>query len=242
MDDLDKIILSDVVNYLEDLKSRLGDESKNGYEELEVAAECLKNAFGAENAKSKLRSMFGEAKEEEVEEEEVAWKRMLKTDERFQKFVGTISKKGYFKNAKEGSKEHNDLIDRALEKYISHFQKAADDLKAKGNTLMKSKNYEEALKCYVKAIAKCSCGPNSHQYYGNSAAARLNMKDYKGAEEDCLKGITLSPTYAKLYKRLGTAQEMQEKFDDAKESFRRAMELDSGTLEYHIHSSYHCMT
>ena len=54
------------------------------------------------------------------------------------------------------------------------------------------------------------------------------MKDYKGAEEDCLKGIALSPSYAKLYKRLGTAQEMQENFDGAKKSYQRAMELDSG--------------
>ena len=228
MDSVDKKILGEVVNYLDELKSKIGD-GKDGFEELDVAVECLRNAFGVEVATSALRSMFGEdTKVEKKEEEVVVWKRELKKDKRFKKFVDTISKKGYSKDAKEGSKQHDELIDRALEKYISHFQKAADDLKAKGNTLMKSKNYEEALKCYVKAIAKCACGPNSHQYYGNSAAARLNMKDYKGAEEDCLKGIALSPSYAKLYKRLGTAQEMQENFDDAKKSYQRAMELDSG--------------
>ncbi len=177
-----------------------------------------------------LREIFdgaaADSSSDSATSERTGWKKALAEDERFQKFVAKISSSGFFQSHQAGSKEYEELLDRAMAKYTSHFQKAADELKTAGNELMKKKKYEEALACYTKAIAKCGKGPNSYQYYGNSAAARLNLKDYKGAEEDCEKGIALNPDYAKLYKRLGTAREMQKNYKGARESYERAMALD----------------
>eukprot|EP00939_MAST-03C_sp_MAST-3C-sp1_P005454 g5454.t1 len=176
--------------------------------------------------RKKARIGGGDAAAEKETKDSGKTTRNLLDDPRFQKFVSKISDKGFFKGQKEGTEAHDTLLKRAHEQYVGHFQAKADALKNEGNQLMKSKNYQGALASYVKAIEKCGSGPTSYQYFGNSAAARLALKDYAGAEADCRKGLSLKPDYGKLYKRLGTAQEMQGNDDGAAKSYERAIALD----------------
>jgi len=147
-------------------------------------------------------------------------------DPQFKKYILAITGKKFFEGLKEGSPKYQERFNAAVLKYLDHFQKMGDNLKAKGNALMGKKDYVGALELYKKAIATCRHSPNAHMYYGNAAAARLNSKDYEGAERDCRAGIALKNDYAKLYKRLGTALEGQQKYTEAAVSYERCISLD----------------
>jgi len=233
-----------IVRYLNALCAR--ECCKDNAEEIEVASQCLQGAMGFdeedEGAGARdafglmdifkagkaalLRPKAGGDTKTSAQADERKTSATLLDDPRFKKFVDKISEKGFFQGHTQGSEKYEERISQAHKKFMGHFQKAADKLKADGNVLMKAKNYEAALECYAKAIEKCPNGANSHQYFGNSAAARMNLKDYAGAEEDCRKGLALAPEYAKLHKRLGTALLMQRKYKDAKSSFERAARAD----------------
>lgn len=54
-------------------------------------------------------------------------------------------------------------------------------------------------------------GPNSHVFYSNRAAARLQMGLYTAAASDAEQAVALAPTYTKAMVRLGSALEKQER-------------------------------
>lgn len=104
---------------------------------------------------------------------------------------------------------------------------AADAFKAEGNTAMTSKDYVLAESLYTKAIEKNSDDTTkSYIYFGNRAAARLHLKRYEDAEDDCRRALALRPDYAKVHSRLGTALVSLGKLEEASRSFERALELD----------------
>ena len=73
------------------------------------------------------------------------------------------------------------------------------ELKAKGNEFFKKGQYEEAISWYSKAI---EVEPDNHTYYSNRSAARLGLKDYKGAIEDGQNCIRCKKDWNKGYFRL----------------------------------------
>lgn len=75
----------------------------------------------------------------------------------------------------------------------------ADKLKAKGNTLMGQKQYDEAIEQYTAAI-KLSPNP---VYYSNRAAAFSALGKHEQAAEDAQRAIDLDPNFAKGFSRLG---------------------------------------
>jgi len=77
------------------------------------------------------------------------------------------------------------------------------ELKAKGNEFFKKGQYEEAISWYSKAI---EVEPDNHTYYSNRSAARLGLKDYKGAIEDGQNCIRCKKDWNKGYFRLANAQ------------------------------------
>jgi small glutamine-rich tetratricopeptide repeat-containing protein alpha len=108
----------------------------------------------------------------------------------------------------------------------------ADELKAQGNRAMSAKDYAGAAKLYTRAIemgvgagVAGAENPNAHIYYGNRAAARLHLKEFAEAEDDCRRALALRPDYAKVHSRLGTALLSQNKLEEAAQSLRRALEL-----------------
>ena len=67
--------------------------------------------------------------------------------------------------------------------------------------------------------------------YNERAHASLHVKAYQKAIDDCNEVFTLYPEDADSYCRLGVAYTEQEKYDEAIESFKRAIELYSKTDE-----------
>ena len=76
----------------------------------------------------------------------------------------------------------------------------ADKLKQKGNTLMSSKKYDDAIQSYTEAIKFDATNP---VYYSNRAAAHSSKGDHLLAVGDAGKAIEVDPSYVKAYHRLG---------------------------------------
>ncbi|KAI0793280.1 TPR-like protein [Abortiporus biennis] len=100
---------------------------------------------------------------------------------------------------------------------------AADALKAQGNTLMSSKMYDEAIAAYTKAI---DLDPTNAVYYSNRAAANSSKGDHAEAILDAEKAIEVDPSFVKAYHRLGHAHYCLNDFTSAAAAFRRGLELD----------------
>lgn len=77
---------------------------------------------------------------------------------------------------------------------------AAESFKAKGNSHMSAKNYEEAISAYDKAV---DLDPTNPVYYSNRAAAHSNMSNHTDAILDAEKAIEVDPSFVKAYHRLG---------------------------------------
>jgi tetratricopeptide (TPR) repeat protein len=77
---------------------------------------------------------------------------------------------------------------------------AADALKQKGNALMSSKKYDEAIAEYTKAIDLDATNP---VFFSNRAAAHASKGDHLSAIGDAEQAISIDPKFVKAYSRLG---------------------------------------
>lgn len=81
--------------------------------------------------------------------------------------------------------------------------KAALALKARGNKLYSSKQYEQAVKLYSKAI-ECE---EQAVFYSNRAACYTNLNQLDKVVDDCSDALRLDPSYIKALNRRATARE-----------------------------------
>ena len=103
------------------------------------------------------------------------------------------------------------------------------DIREIGNTFFKEKNYNEAIKSYSDAI---NLNENDKFSYSNRSVSYLNIGEYKNALNDAMKIIKIDSKWAKGWNRLGNALEKLDDFENAKESYRKAIELESNNLSY----------
>lgn len=171
---------------------------------------------------------------------------------KFDAFVSTVQKKGFFDGAEEGSVEYlqrySKLINKFKDKTVAkastapstaasvveaapvennaEIEKQAEELKSQGNTAISAKNYLEAAVLYSKALKLSSEGPNSHIYYSNRAAAYCHLGKYQEAVNDCKASLALSADYVKAFSRLGLSYFFLEQYEDAVEAYKRAVDLE----------------
>lgn len=108
----------------------------------------------------------------------------------------------------------------------SRDEREAEKYKVRGNSLMASRDYVQALDAYSKAIEICSNGSQSHVYYSNRAAALCYLERYEDAEEDSLKSLALNPTYGKAHARLGLSRFFFHDYVGAVKAYTKALEHD----------------
>ncbi|KAJ8083690.1 Small glutamine-rich tetratricopeptide repeat-containing protein 2 [Marasmius tenuissimus] len=99
----------------------------------------------------------------------------------------------------------------------------AEELKQKGNSLMSSKKYDEAIDSYSQAI---SLDPSNPIYYSNRAAAYSSKGDHLSAIGDAELAIATDPKFVKAYHRLGHAQFCLSDYKAAADAFERGLRLD----------------
>jgi DnaJ family protein C protein 7 len=102
-----------------------------------------------------------------------------------------------------------------------------EEAKEKGNTAFKEGDYETAEKYYTEGINQDPKNKNLvSQLYLNRSTVKLKSKKPKEALEDCNLAIQLNEYYAKAFLRKGEILMQLEKYDEAKQEFTQAHQLD----------------
>lgn len=104
----------------------------------------------------------------------------------------------------------------------------AEKCKTRGNALMASREYREALDAYSQAIELSPDGPQSHVYFSNRAAALCYLKEYQQAQRDSLQSLVLNPTYGKAHARLGLSRFFLQDYQGAVEAYEASLRYDPG--------------
>ncbi|VDL86128.1 unnamed protein product [Nippostrongylus brasiliensis] len=120
--------------------------------------------------------------------------------------------------AAEGLPSGEDKLPELTEAEIAE----ANKLKEEGNDLMKSSQFDAAVSKYNEAI-KLNRDP---VYFCNRAAAYCRLEQYDLAIQDCRTALALDPKYSKAYGRMGLALSCQNRYEQAVEAYKKALELD----------------
>jgi len=115
---------------------------------------------------------------------------------------------------------------REAVKYLRMVQKL-DRMKSEGNAEYKGGRWQTAIDKYTEALEvdPLNKGTNS-KLLQNRALCRIQLKDYKGAIEDCERAITLDPSYTKAKKTKANALGQSGKWEDAVREFKELQEQD----------------
>ncbi|KAL0237195.1 hypothetical protein PCE1_000592 [Barthelona sp. PCE] len=120
-----------------------------------------------------------------------------------------------------GQKSHQEEMDNMTLPIQN--EQFSENLKQKGNAFMREKNYGQAILSYSEAI---EAEPENPIYYCNRAAANLRLDRFGAAVADCEHAIDLAPDYGKAHLNLGHALNALGQYDEAKNAFMKAYELN----------------
>ncbi|KAK7081372.1 hypothetical protein SK128_024434, partial [Halocaridina rubra] len=176
--------------------------TEEGVESVEVALQCLETAYGVSLVQSELALPVS----------------------LYQMFIEAT--KGHIPVQETQSSTTAPMT----EAQPSEADKAeAEDLKNRGNQLMRDENFTEALDCYTKAITKDS---NNAVYYCNRAAAHSKLNRHMDAIQDCKRALLIEPLYSKAYGRMGLAYSSLNNHLEAKACYLKALELEPDNESY----------
>ncbi|KAJ2890707.1 Small glutamine-rich tetratricopeptide repeat-containing protein 2 [Coemansia aciculifera] len=185
-----------IVEYLDKAVAD-GSVAGDGAESLEVAKQCISDAFGIDP-------------EDEIQTKELSLK-PFSLDKVFDVYLSTQAKLGG--PAAQTTNSGPSDSDRKL----------ADEFKAKGNALIVAKDYKGAIDSYTRAIALVN---DSAVYFGNRAAAYSQNGDHQEAVDDAKKALDIDPAYSKGYSRLGLAYFGMGNFEEAIAAYKKGLEQD----------------
>ena len=145
------------------------------------------------------------------ETENITQEDIAKAKEEMAKFEEEFNKKDKILN--ENKDEKNGKNYEILK--IERKQEAINE-KIKGNELMKTKEYDEAIKHYTKSLRLDEFEPTT---YANRALAYIKNTEYGKGLEDCNKAIDLKNDYIKAYYRRGICNMGVKKFKEGMYDF-----------------------
>jgi stress-induced-phosphoprotein 1 len=97
------------------------------------------------------------------------------------------------------------------------------EAKDKGNEAFKAQRYEEAIKWFSEGL---KLDPNNHVLLSNRSACYVKTGKLQEALDDANKVIALKPDWARGYSRKGAALHAMERYEEAKEAYKKALELE----------------
>lgn len=106
--------------------------------------------------------------------------------------------------------------------------------KDEGNSAFRDECYDKAIGIYSNALSKCSRSVHAKDcaiLYSNRAAAKLKLKMFTPAAQDCTKSINLDKGYTRAYFRRGTAFEALEKYEEAISDYQEVLKQDATVKE-----------
>ncbi|KAG2023612.1 cytoplasmic protein [Coprinopsis cinerea AmutBmut pab1-1] len=206
-DDKKQRLVYSVIEFLNDSIAD-GTVKEDDKEGLEVAIQCIGEAFGVdpESEEQAAKLTIKPAKLLNI------FDVFLKTRERTQAPSSAAQDSSAASSSSTGPKGPSEA-DKA----------EAEKLKQKGNGLMSSKKYDEAIDEYTKAI---DLDPTNPVFYSNRAAAHASKGDHLSAIGDAEQAISIDPKFVKAYSRLGHAQFSIGDYSAAVDAFERGLKLD----------------
>jgi len=105
---------------------------------------------------------------------------------------------------------------------------AADEHKEAGNKAFAAKDFDEAIKCYTKAI---QADPQNHVYFSNRSASHASKGQWQDAISDAKQCIKLDPAFIKGYYRLSTAQIESNDLDGANTTVKQGLNIEPGNKQ-----------
>ena len=140
------------------------------------------------------------------EAENISQEDIDKCKQEILKFEEEFNKKDQILIDNRDSKEKKNYEILKLER-----KQEANNEKIKGNELMKTKEYDEAIKHYTKSIRLDEFEPTT---YANRALAYIKNTEYSKGLEDCNRAIDLKNDYIKAYYRRGICYMGVKKFKE----------------------------
>ncbi|KAJ3148269.1 hypothetical protein HDU89_004866 [Geranomyces variabilis] len=178
-------------------------------EGIEVAIQCIGEAFGVDSADPVQRKQYS-----------IKPANLPKIFDIFlatqQKAAAASPKPATEKSAETAS---------ASASVSAETKAKAEDLKTSGNKEMAAKKYTEAIDLYTQAIA---LNPENPVYYSNRAAAYTQVSKFDDAVADAKKAVEIDSNYSKAYSRMGQAYFCLTKFQEAIEACDEGLRLDPG--------------
>ena len=106
----------------------------------------------------------------------------------------------------------------------------ANEAKEEGNSFFRTKDYDNAISMYSRAIVLCPTDDDHKEtlsvFYGNRAAAYFSVEEYECVVDDCSSALNLKPSYPKVLMRRSQAYEKLNRAEDALADAKKTMELD----------------
>jgi len=239
-----------LVKYCADLQSdkRLDDDQSDS---INIAMECLQQAFHIENIPSEKQDLLTMVVGEEVEsDKKVAEEEKMGTA--FEDFLLKAKQGGFFKGCEIDTEKYHKRLEMARQKYNDRFpanqiapldkrplkerQADAEKLKKEGNAKLQQQDYQGAIAEYTKAIR---LDPENAVYFSNRSAAYAYMKDYDEAIKDGNRAIQRRPDWPKGYMRVASAQDSLGDIKGAISTYRECLaKIDAADPQWNnIHNS-----
>ncbi|KAI9506713.1 Small glutamine-rich tetratricopeptide repeat-containing protein 2 [Coemansia spiralis] len=218
-EDIRRRLAMGIVEYLDKAVAE-SHVSTDGAESLEIAKQCISDAFGIDA--------------EDQDQARALSLKPMSLDKVFEVYLKTQAKLGSSGNDNSNtagtstststSAEAAGPASSASANAISEEDRQrADELKAEGNRLITSKNFAGAIDAYTKAIQLVA---DNAVYFGNRSAAYSQNGDHEKAVVDATKALAIEPTYIKGFSRLGHAYFGMGKFAEAADAYTKGLELD----------------
>ncbi|KAJ1736911.1 Small glutamine-rich tetratricopeptide repeat-containing protein 2 [Coemansia sp. Benny D160-2] len=196
-----------IVEYLDKAVAD-GHVASDGAESLEIAKQCIADAFGIDMGdESKIQALS---------------LKPFSLDKVFEVYLKTQAKVGVDSNS-SGEKDNGLAPASATDGISEEERKRADEFKTEGNRLMMGKDFAGAIDAYTKAIELVQ---DSAIYFGNRSAAFSQSGDHEKAVADAKQALELDAAYLKGYSRLGHAYFGLGKFAEAADAYEKGLELD----------------
>ncbi|CAG8611493.1 15803_t:CDS:10 [Funneliformis mosseae] len=203
MSDIKKRLVFSILQFLQQ-SIKDGTIQEEDTEGVEVAVQCIGEAFGVNIEDSEQRSAYA-TKAPLLSIFEVA----VKAQERIKPSTRSVPSQPAVAETKV--------------KLTEEQKKKAEELKSEGNRKVSEKDFEAAVKLYSEAI---EINGNNAVYYSNRAAAYSQLGQHHKAIEDAIKSSQIDPSYSKAYGRLGHAYFSVEQYKDAVEAYEKGLSLD----------------
>jgi small glutamine-rich tetratricopeptide repeat-containing protein alpha len=204
MADKDQRLVLAILDFLQDSikKGKVKEDDREG---IEVAVQCIGEAFGVDPSDEAQRNKLTLS----PNSLESIFDVYLKTRDKLSVSAPTSTTSSSSAATSSGPSAAD--------------KSAAETHKQRGNTLMSSKSFQQAVDAYSEAIRLDGTNP---VYYSNRAAAYSSMEEHDKAIEDANKALELDPAFVRAYSRLGHAQYSTGDFEGAVKSFSKGLELD----------------